>query len=107
MYDCARKSNYWLDQWQGGKLGTGIRVQTFPRALPSPNDVPVLLLNQPNHNETGTHGKYKFGHLREDKATGAEMRPAMFFLGSLLETRWSAFDRNYCLYTTTWEISAI
>ena len=23
------------------------------------------------HNETGTHGKYEFGHLRKDKATGA------------------------------------
>ena len=28
-------------------LGTGSRVQSFPRALPLPNDVPVLLLNQP------------------------------------------------------------
>ena len=28
-------------------LGTGSRFQSLPRALPSPNDVPVLLLNQP------------------------------------------------------------
>ena len=46
--DCARKSNKWLDQWQSGKLGAGSRVQSFPCALPSSNDVPVLLLNQPN-----------------------------------------------------------
>lgn len=29
-------------------MGTGSRVQSFPRAFPSSNDVPVLLLNQPN-----------------------------------------------------------
>ena len=39
----ARKSNNWLDQWQGGKIGTG-----SPRAFPWPNDVPVLLLTQSN-----------------------------------------------------------
>ena len=44
----ARKSNNWLDQWQSGKLGTGSRVWSFPRAFPSSTDVPVLLLNQPN-----------------------------------------------------------
>ena len=44
----ARKSNNSLDQWQSGKLGTGSRVQSFPRAFPSSNDVPILLLNQPN-----------------------------------------------------------
>ena len=32
---------------------------------------PVLLRKLTNHNETGTHGKYEFGHLRKDKATGA------------------------------------
>ena len=37
-----------VDQWQRGKLGTGSRVKSFPRAFPSSNDVPVLLLNQPN-----------------------------------------------------------
>ena len=41
-------SNYWLDQWQSGKLGTGSCVYSFPRAFPSSTDVPVLLLNQPN-----------------------------------------------------------
>ena len=50
--DCARKSNNWLDQWLSGKLGTGSRVylKSFPPAFPSSNDVPVLLLNQPNSN---------------------------------------------------------
>ena len=43
----VHKSNNWLDQWQSGKLGTGSRVYSFPRAFPSPTDVPVLLLNQP------------------------------------------------------------
>ena len=42
----ARKSNSWLDQWQSGKLSTGSRVQSFPRAFPSSTDVLVLLLNQ-------------------------------------------------------------
>ena len=42
----ARKSNNWLDEWQSGKLGTKSRVWSFPRAFPSSNDVPVLLLNQ-------------------------------------------------------------
>ena len=28
-------------------MGTGSRVQSFPRAFPSSTDVPVLLLNQP------------------------------------------------------------
>ena len=37
-----------VDQWQRGKLGTGSRVNSLPRAFPSSNDVPVLLLNQPN-----------------------------------------------------------
>ena len=37
-----------VDQWQRGKLGTGSRVKSLPRAFPSSNDVPVLLLNQPN-----------------------------------------------------------
>ena len=46
--DCARKSNNWLDQWQSCKLRTGSRIQSFPRAFPSSNDFPVLLLNQPN-----------------------------------------------------------
>ena len=46
--DCARKSNNRIDQWQSGKLGTGSRVLSFPLAYPSSNDVPVLLLNQPN-----------------------------------------------------------
>ena len=45
--DSARKSNNWLDQWQSSKLGTGSRVQSFPRAFPSSSDVLVLLLNQP------------------------------------------------------------
>ena len=46
--DGARKSNYWLDQWLSGKLGTRRRVQSFSRAfLPSKNGVPILLLNQP------------------------------------------------------------
>jgi len=44
--DGARKSNNWLDYCLSGKLGTGSRVKSFPRALPSSNDVPVLLLNQ-------------------------------------------------------------
>ena len=50
--DGALKSNNWLDQWLSGKLGTGSRVYmlSFPRAFPSSNDVPVLLLNQPNSN---------------------------------------------------------
>ena len=46
--DSARKSNHWLDQWLSDKLGTGSRVYSFPRAFSSSNDVPVLLLNQPN-----------------------------------------------------------
>ena len=46
--DGERKLNNWLDQWQSGKLGTGSRVQSFPRAFPSSTDVPVMLLNQPN-----------------------------------------------------------
>lgn len=29
-------------------MGTGSRVKSFPRAFPSSNDVPILLLNQPN-----------------------------------------------------------
>ena len=29
-------------------MGTGRRVKSFPRAFPPSNDVPVLLLNQPN-----------------------------------------------------------
>ena len=37
-----------VDQWQSGKLGTESRVKSLPRAFPSSNDVPVLLLNQPN-----------------------------------------------------------
>ena len=37
-----------VDQWQRGKLGTGSRVKSLPRAFPSSNDVPALLLNQPN-----------------------------------------------------------
>ena len=53
-----------------------------------------------NHNETGTHGKYEFGHLRKDKATGAVS-------GIVTGDALSAFDRYYCLYTTTWDISAI
>ena len=48
VYDGARKLNNWFDQWQSGKLGTGSRVKSFPRAFPSSNDVPVLLLNQPS-----------------------------------------------------------
>ena len=40
-----------LDQWLSGKLGTGSRVQSFPRAFPSSNEVPVLLLNQPKHRQ--------------------------------------------------------
>ena len=35
-------------EWQSGKLGTGSRVQSFPRAFPSSTDVTVVLLNQPN-----------------------------------------------------------
>ena len=42
------KSINWLDQWRSGKLGTGSRIQSFPRAFPSSNDVSVLLLNQPD-----------------------------------------------------------
>ena len=37
-----------VDQWQSGKLATGSRAKFFARASPSSNDVPVLLLNQPN-----------------------------------------------------------
>ena len=37
-----------IDQCQSGKLGTGSRVKSFLRAFPSSNDVPVLLLKQPN-----------------------------------------------------------
>ena len=37
-----------VDQWQSGKLGTGSRAKFFARTSPSSNDVPVLLLNQPN-----------------------------------------------------------
>ena len=37
-----------VDQWQSGKLATGSRAKLFARASPSSNDVPVLLLNQPN-----------------------------------------------------------
>ena len=51
VYDCARKSNNSLDHlaWPMAWpiLGTGSRFQSLPRALPSPNGVPVLLLNQP------------------------------------------------------------
>ena len=47
--DGARKSNNWIDQWSSDKLGTGSRVQSFPRDFPSSNDVPILLLNQPVH----------------------------------------------------------
>ena len=46
--DGARKSNNWLDQWLSVKLGTGSRVLSFPRAFLTSNDVPMLLLNQPN-----------------------------------------------------------
>ena len=46
----ALKSNNCLDQWQSGKLSTGSRVKSFPRAFPSSTDVPVLLLNQPKIN---------------------------------------------------------
>ena len=46
--DGVRKSTNWLDQWLSGKVGTGSRVKSFSRALPSSNDVPALLLNQPN-----------------------------------------------------------
>ena len=42
------KSNNWLDQWRSGKLGTGSRIKSFPRAFLSSNDVSVLLLNQPD-----------------------------------------------------------
>ena len=45
-----------------GQIGTGSRVQSFPRAFPSSTDVPILLLNQPIRNTTppgdltgGTH----------------------------------------------------
>ena len=48
--DGARRSNNWLDQWQSGKLGTGSRVYSFPRAFPSSTDVPLLLLDQPSIN---------------------------------------------------------
>ena len=51
--DGARKSNNWVGQWLCGKLGTGSRVQSFPRAFPSSNDVPVLLLGQPYISHTG------------------------------------------------------
>ena len=37
--DGTRKSNNWLDQWQSGKLSTGSRVKTFPRAFPWSTDV--------------------------------------------------------------------
>ena len=40
-----------LDQWLSGKLSTGSRVQSFPRAFPSSNEVSVLLLNQPKHRQ--------------------------------------------------------
>ena len=44
------KSSDWLDQWQSGKLSTGSHVLSFLHAFPTSNDVPVLLLNQPNVN---------------------------------------------------------
>ena len=54
--DDARKSNSWLDQWLNGKLGSGSRVSSFPRALSSSNDVPVVLLNLPNRTAGGGGG---------------------------------------------------
>ena len=54
--DDARKSNNWLDQWQSSELSTGSRVPSFPSAFPSSNDVPVLLLNQPNVSVRGFTG---------------------------------------------------
>ena len=38
-------------------MGTGSRVKSFSRALPSSNDVPALLLNQPNSEFTQEDGK--------------------------------------------------
>ena len=37
--DGARELNNCLDRWQSGKLDTGSRVQSFPRAFPSLTDV--------------------------------------------------------------------
>ena len=54
--DDARKSNSWLDQWLNGKLGSGSRVSSFPRALSSSNDVPIVLLNLPNRTAGGGGG---------------------------------------------------
>ena len=47
--DGARKSKNWLDQWHSRKLGTGSRVYSLPCAFLSSNNVPILLLNQPNN----------------------------------------------------------
>ena len=44
-------------------MGTGSRVWSFPRDFPASNDVPVLLLNQPN--EMNARGK-------NDKKRGRE-----------------------------------
>ena len=44
-------------------MGTGSRVWSFPRDFPASNDVPVLLLNQPN--EINARGK-------NDKRRGRE-----------------------------------
>ena len=44
-------------------MGTGSRVWSFPRDFPASNDVPVLLLNQPN--EINARGK-------NDKKRGRE-----------------------------------
>ena len=44
--DGARKSNNWIDQWSSDKLGTGSRVQSFPRDFPSSNDVPVQVYKE-------------------------------------------------------------
>ena len=47
-YNGARKSSDWLDKWKSSKLGTGSRIQSFLRAFPSPTEVSVLLVSQPN-----------------------------------------------------------
>ena len=81
--DDARKSNNWLDQWHSGKLSTGSRVESFPRAFPSSTDVPVLLVNQPVYFRDGpydTAPKYgtesiRYGMLHfRDRRSAASLR---------------------------------
>ena len=52
-YNCSRKSNNWLDQWQSSKLGTRSQVWSFARPFLLSKEVPVLLLNQPINSSLG------------------------------------------------------